>query len=271
MELTYTLIAACAIAATSLSGVVFTTRYGGAFIARYNHLLLAFALGVLCVTAYSLAGEGLEHFEANPFNFYIGAALGVGLLYISSRVLHAHHHHAAHDGHTHSRIDGSHVLISDGVHNISDGLILYPAFLAGPFVGLATAFGILIHETIQEMAEFSILKEAGYTTREALVRNFLSACTIFIGIALSLFATSHEVLEPWIFAIAFGAFAYLIIVDIVPCVFFHQPSLHAAVPYIIATLFGASMMLGVGALFPHEHEESHVETHAEHALDEHAK
>jgi zinc transporter ZupT len=221
----------------------------------YHHHLLAFSVGVLMVTLYSVTCEGLEHFEATPLYFYAGACVGVALLFLLTRI-HAHHHHTGehdHHAHTHTKLDGSHVLIADTVHNVSDGLILYPAFVAGPHVGLAMTFGIAVHEVIEEIAEYFVYREAGYTNAQALVRNFVSGLSIFVGIGLAAFASSTEWLEPWLYALASGSFAYLIFVDLIPCVFFYHKSMRTIAPLVIMTATGALLMLGVSALVPHMH------------------
>lgn len=254
-ELIYTLGAALGVAILSLSGVMFAGTRGRVFMQTYHHHLLAFSVGVLAVTLYSLAEEGLEHFEATPHLFFIGCCVGAGFLYLTT-FIHSHHHHSGdddHHDHAHTKLDGTHVLLADSVHNMSDGFILYPAFLAGPHVGLATTFGIAVHELVEEIAEYFVYKEAGYTNAQALTRNFISACTIFIGVFLALFASTTLWLEPWLFAVACGAFAYLIFVDLIPCVFFHHNNVRSLVPYIVLTICGALLMLSVGYLLPHMH------------------
>lgn len=270
--LTYSLIAALLVACMSLGGVLLASTRGTAFITRYHHHVLAFAIGVLLMILYSLGEEGLHLFEETPHFFVLGALGGAGLLVLVSR-LHRHHHHTTeHEhgthAHTHSRIDGSRVLVADGVHNISDGLILYPAFLISPITGLIATVGVAIHEFISEVSEFFILKEAGYSTREALVRNFFTACSIFIGVFVAYLFASLESFEGWILAVSFGAFAYLIFVDLVPCVYTHAEKKRQP-QYVLATLLGLTIMLGISFAFPHEHE-THEDDHTDETTSEHA-
>lgn len=254
MPLTYTLIAGAFIAAASLIGIIFTGKTGGRLEQRHHHYLLAFSLGVLLVTLVSLGSEGVEHFNNAPHLFGIGALCGIALLLATTRI-HAHHHHA--HGHSHTKIQGTHVLISDGIHNISDGLILFPAFLASFATGLAVSFGIFIHELVQEIAEFFILKEAGYTNREALTRNLMSATTIFIGIFIAAWVSSFPTLDPWLHAIAFGAFLYLIFVDIVPCLLSHTTSHRTRLLYVGIALCGALLMLSIRHFVPEDEHMSY--------------
>lgn len=254
--LTYALLAALLVATMSLGGILFASTRGTHFFSRYHHHVLAFAIGVLCMILYTVGEEGWHLFEETPHLFVLGSIGGAALLYVVSR-MHAHHHHSGeheHEthAHMHSRIDGHRVLVADGVHNISDGLILYPAFLVSPITGLVATLGVAIHELISEVSEFFILKEAGYTTREALVRNFVTACSIFVGVLVAYFLSSVEMFEAWILAVSFGAFAYLIFADLVPCVYAHAEK--KKLPYyLLATVAGFVLMTLIALLFPHEH------------------
>jgi zinc transporter ZupT len=250
----YPLIGGLCVAATSLIGVVFMGRWGYGVVRAYNHHLLAFSLGVLCVTLYGVGAEGLEHFSATPELFLLGSLLGALLLYMSTR-LHPHHHHDTHEGHdhhhTHTRLDASHLVISDIFHTVADGIVLATAFLAGISTGFATTIALALHESIKETAKFFILIDSGHTTASALRINVLTAASIFVGIAAVLFTATSSALTPWLFALSFGAFSYLILVDIVPCVFFHQKSWSARLKYLLIALVGSVLMLGVQLLFPH--------------------
>jgi zinc and cadmium transporter len=259
MEITYALIASFFIMSASLSGVFFLNDSGKKFIEKYHHHILAFSIGILSVVLYSLFVEGLEHMES-PTLFGIGALLGAASLVVISRFLkHPEHHHHGNHSHKHERIDGNHVLISDSVHNISDGLILVPAFAAGPLVGIGTTLAVLIHEAVSEIAEFFVLKESGMTDKEALTRNFISSGSIVIGVIVSFFVSQVEILEPWLFAVSAGAFTYLIFVDLLPCIFSHRKNTKEFSQYLIMILVGIAVMLTIQNALPHGHEEEHGE------------
>jgi zinc and cadmium transporter len=250
----YPLIGGLCVAATSLIGVMFMGRWGYEVLRHYNHHLLAFSLGVLCVTLFGVGHEGLEHFAGTPELFALGALLGALLLFLSTR-LHPHHHHASsteyEHHHNHSRLDASHLVISDIFHTIADGIVLATAFLAGISTGFATTIALALHESIKETAKFFILVDSGHTHMSALRINIATACSVFIGIAAVLLTSTSSTLTPWLFALSFGAFSYLILVDIVPCVFFHQKSWRTRVKYFFIAALGSILMLGVQLLFPH--------------------
>lgn len=258
MEPYYPYLAALCIMCASLSGVLFTRGKIREYIQAYHTYVLAFSAGILSVVLYSLIAEGLEHMH-EPIFFGLGALGGVLLVVFASQLIPAHHHHSEHTGHTHTKLDGRHILLSDGIHNISDGIILIPAFAVSPLVGAATAIGIFIHEAAAEIAEFFVLKESGYTDRQALTYNFFTQGSIFIGIFLASAVTFVEFLEPWLFAVAAGAFAYLVFIDLIPSVFAEQHAPKKLTGLIIAVALGASLMLTITHALPHEHETHEVE------------
>lgn len=253
MEITYAFIAASIIMCTSLAGVLFTRDRLRSFLKRAHVYIVAGSVGVLSMVLYGLIGEGLEHFD-NPLHFGFGALVGVLAVVFASRIIPEHHHHSEESDHVHTHLDGRHVLVSDAIHNVSDGVILVPAFLAGPIVGIGTAIGIFIHEFIAEIAEFFVLKESGYSDKQALLYNFFSSASILIGVIIALVAVSIESIEPWLFALAAGAFAYLIFIDLLPSIFSGPLTRHVLHKRILAVAFGALIMFGIMTALPHEHD-----------------
>ena len=263
----YVFIAAICIMLASLAGVVFADRHISGILARNLKILIAFAGGVFAVLAYSLFAEVLE-MGISATALIVSALLGALFLEVANHIIpSAHHHHdTAHD-HTHGRIDARRMLIGDAVHNIGDGIILVPAFLAGPHIGIATAGAIFLHELVQEIAEFFVLREAGYSTREALVRNFAVSATILIGVGIAFLAIFTAELETPLLAFAAGGFVYIIARDLLPSV---VRSVRGGSPlshFIGVATIGALLMGGVQALTPHTHhhsEEEHLHEHEEH-------
>ncbi len=245
---------------------------GGAFwifgvqnkLERYTHQLLAFALGVYVVVSYSMFSEAMEHGEM----FLMGIVM-IGtmvLLEVSNRFFRPHHHHHVDTDHDHSKSDADSILAADGVHNVTDGIVIVPAFAINPVIGLATTASIFFHELILESAKYIILREAGYTQKQALMRSFIASTTVFIGIILALFLTSAEAFEPFFFAIATGAVLYVVVRDLFPDVFLHNRQASALITSIVSAFIGACILLAVQWVLPHEHThevELHIEGHSE--------
>mmetsp|Transcript_19803 Transcript_19803/g.55038 ORF Transcript_19803/g.55038 Transcript_19803/m.55038 type:complete len:442 (-) Transcript_19803:1543-2868(-) len=78
-------------------------------------------------------------------------------------------------------------LAADGVHNFTDGMAIGAAFLrGGPSLGWARMLIIIAHELPQEIGDFGMLLNAGFSTSQALLCNFLSALTALLGTAVVL-------------------------------------------------------------------------------------
>ena len=109
------------------------------------------------------------------------------------------------------------VLISDGVHNFIDGIIIATSYFVSIEVGIATTIAIVLHEIPQEIGDFGVLLHAGYTRTRALFMNLLSALTAVVGtLATLLIGSSVENIIPFIAAFAGGAFLYIAGSDLIP-------------------------------------------------------
>ncbi len=248
----YIILSGFAVMLASLSGILFTRERTSKFFLKHTKVLISFSAGVFMMITYSLFSETVEH-GTSLLVIVVSTIVGAAFLELVSHIIpHAHHHHdAAHD-HTHSRIDARRILLGDAAHNIGDGIILVPAYLAGPIVGLGTTIAILFHEMVQEIAEYFILREAGYTVREALVRNFIVSGSIFIGIFASLFFAHIEAFEGPLLAFAAGGFLYIIFRDLLPSIYVSIKKSGRVWPFIIAGLVGALIMFVVSYFAGHE-------------------
>jgi len=150
-------------------------------------------------------------------------------------------------------------MLVDAVHNVHDGLTLVPAFLVSPVVGFGTAAGILLHEIVQEISEFFILKEAGYTARKALLYNFAVSSTILIGIILATTLVATERFSGPLIAFSAGGFLYVLFRDLAPSIISHARAEKKYLQYGISFCIGFVLMLSVSLFVPHEldHEEEY--------------
>ncbi|MBP9701472.1 MAG: ZIP family metal transporter [Candidatus Pacebacteria bacterium] len=254
----YIFLSAFAIMLASLSGIFFASKHISLFLERNLKVLIAFSTGVFAMITYSLLAESLEHGLSIPALIMSGI-LGVLFLEIVSHIIpQAHHHHDAVSDHEHSMIDARRVLLGDAAHNIGDGIILVPAYLAGPLIGIGTTVAILFHEMVQEIAEYFILREAGYTVREALTRNFFASGSILIGVGIALFFANTGNLELYMLSFAAGSFMYIIFRDLLPSIYKSIKKNKQVYRFLIAGILGMIVMFGVTRLAPHEQEETEV-------------
>lgn len=256
----YVLASAFAIMLASLSGAAFTAKRYGPWTERNLKYLIAFSIGVFAVITFGLFREA---FEEVGLVMGLAAAIGgaVALELASIAIPKAHHHHGITTDHGHSRLDARRMLLGDAVHNFGDGLVLVPAFAISVEAGLIAAAGILVHELVQEISEYFVLRDAGYTNGQALAKNFIASSTILLGVALSLALSSVESVEAPLVAFAAGGFLHIVLRDLVPHTLSSMKRDRARRPYAAALIAGVALMSAVSLIAPHEHP--HVEGHDE--------
>lgn len=108
-------------------------------------------------------------------------------------------------------------LGGDAVHNLGDGLLIALAFATSPVLGIATVIAILAHELPQELGDYAILVDAGYSPSEASRANLGSAATVFIGALAGLIAgPAAEPALQWLAPVVAGGFLYLALFALLP-------------------------------------------------------
>ncbi|XP_035476816.2 zinc transporter ZIP4 [Scophthalmus maximus] len=108
------------------------------------------------------------------------------------------------------------ITIGDGIHNFADGLAIGAAFSLSWKSGLATSLAVLCHELPHELGDFAILLHSGVSVRRALLLNFASAMTSFIGMYIALSIATDLATKQWIAAITAGLFLYVGLADMLP-------------------------------------------------------
>ena len=212
------LVASFLVMLASLSGKLITWRQAGPLVERNLHFFVSFAAGVLLVITYALSQEIIEHAGslARGLPWIVAGAV---LVLVGFRYLpHFHHHHdTAEADHTHTPIDANRILVSDGIHNIGDGVVIVAAFAASPLLGIASTVSILVHEVLQEISEFFVLRGAGLPVRTALMYNFLVSSTILIGSIGGYFLLEQfAAIEVPLLGLAAGSYLIVVFHDLIP-------------------------------------------------------
>lgn len=253
--------AAFVIMLASLSGAIFMSGRISRWLIPRLPYLVTFSAGVFLAIVYGLISEIMDH--GAPWLSILGwVALGVVGVEILSRIIpKAHHHHGVdmHD-HEHDRLDARRMMLGDAMHNMADGLILVPAFLVDIRIGIVTTIGIFAHELVQEISEYFVLRQAGYTLRQALGYNFLVSSTILVGVLLSLTVASAPILELPLLGFSAGGFIYIIMRDLLPHTILMGRRQRSMREHIVAGCIGVVCMLLLTHIIPHEPVEAHTLT-----------
>lgn len=245
----------------SLSGKLLTWRGVGPLIERNLHFFVSFAAGVLLIIAWNLSVEIVQHAGSLASGLPWIALGAVVILVAFQYVPHFHHHHDK-GGHSHSRIDAHRILASDAIHNIGDGVVIAVSFAASPVVGFASTISIVVHEVLQEISEFFVLREAGLSVRRALVLNFLTSATILIGAIGAYVALDRfEALEIPLLGFSVGAYLIVIFHDLIPHSLHHMSGRSHYIKHAGFFLAGLLLMSIIVTQLPHaEHHEMEEET-----------
>lgn len=205
-----------ATAAGGVASVLLAAAASLTLLERVATRLVPFAVGVLLAAALvELVPEATEALPAADVGLVVLAAI-LGFFVLEKAALWRHAH--AHPGHLHAtRPVGPMVVLGDGVHNFADGVLIAAAFLQDPAVGIAAAIGVLAHEIPQEIGDFAVLLDAGYSRRRALAMNVASGCVAVAGGIAGYFALRQaELALPYALAVAAGSFLYIAVADLIP-------------------------------------------------------
>lgn len=153
------------------------------------------------------------------------------------------HHNRDSDQQTHGiKPLGYLVLVSDGLENFLDGLVIGAAFLVSIPAGIATTLAIFLHEVPMELGDYAVLRHSGFSRRKALLLNFGSAMVNVVGVVLALVLGNtlpgfSAIATPF----ASGAILYLAATGLLPQIRIHGNGLQK-LSYFGMTLLGVALM-----------------------------
>src|SRR5690606_37562178 len=109
------------------------------------------------------------------------------------------------------------ILVGDGLHNFTDGILIAAAFLTDVHLGIMTALAIAAHEIPQEVGDFMVLLNAGFSRQRAYVFNLISSLLAVAGGVIGYLMLDQAL--HWIpFALVFASsgFIYIAVSDLMP-------------------------------------------------------
>jgi len=208
-------------------------------------LLVAFSAGALIGGAFlHLIPEAVNKVgikENSISEIFLYLIFGFCAFFVLEQFIGWHHHHATR--HPEIMPFSYLILISDGIHNFIDGLIVAGSFVASLPMGVACALAVALHEIPQEIGDYGILVYGGFKKIRALFLNFASAIAIIFG-GISGFFLSERIEEKIVFLLPFaaGTFIYVAASDLIPQIK-NERNFKKSLIHFLVFLTGIGLML----------------------------
>jgi zinc and cadmium transporter len=201
--------------------------------------LISYATGTLLGAAFlGMIPHALE--QAPARKVLVTVLAGMVLFFVLEKLVLWRHCHDR-DCEVHGQA-ASLILVGDAFHNFVDGVVIAAAFLTSIPLGVATAVAVIAHEVPQEIGDFAILLESGYSRAKALVLNTLSAAATLPGAVVAYFWLANtRALVPYVLALSAASFIYIASADLVP-------NLHRQVSPKDGVSQVALLLLGIGTI-----------------------
>jgi zinc and cadmium transporter len=215
--------------------------------AAWIQSLVSYAIGALLGAAFlEVIPHAFEHGE--PHRVAMSILGGILAFFVLEKLFlwrHSHdEHEVAHEhnhGHDQGR-SGTLIMVGDSIHNFLDGILIAAAFLQDVKLGTITALAIVAHEIPQEVGDFVILLNSGYSKTKAFCMNILSSAATLVGGVLGYY--SLQVIEGWtpvLLGIVAASMIYVAVADLIPGLH-RRTSLRATVSQTIL------IALGIGSI-----------------------
>lgn len=205
---------------------------------RLISAFVSFAAGALIgVAVFDLLPESLEFGAVTAITYTI---FGVATFFIIERFFYWHHHHTGRKTEVHAYAYLN--LIGDSVHNFLDGAAIAIAFVVSPQLGFVVTLAVILHEIPQELGDFIILIQGGFSVPKAIYFNFMTAAIAIGGAVLTFFFSGIEGVKQFLIPFSAGGLLYIALVDLLP-----QLIRKAGAKSTTMRVFGIA--LGVAAIF----------------------
>lgn len=214
--------------------------------------MVSLSVGIMLST--SLLHALPEAFESGTDPRHLFGALLAGLLaffLLEKLAILRHSHHHEHDGHHHHHGHdkaeagraGWMILVGDGMHNFTDGILIAAAFLANPQLGIVTGVAIIAHEIPQEIGDFIVLLNAGFSRTRAYVYNLLCSLLSVAGGVLGYYTLDTATnLIPFVLVFASSGFIYIAVSDLMPQMQ-RRATMRETIPQVFLIALGVVIVL----------------------------
>jgi zinc and cadmium transporter len=241
--------------ATTIGGVVSLSAaavFSFTLLSKVVERMVSLSVGIMLSTSLLHALPEAFESSADPrtlFATLLAGLLGFFMLEKLAILRHSHHHEG--DGHHHSHGHdkreagkaGWMILVGDGMHNFTDGILIAAAFLADPGLGLVTGLAIIAHEIPQEIGDFIVLLNAGFSRTRAYVYNLLCSLMAIAGGLLGYYTLDKaSSLIPYVLVFASSGFIYIAVSDLMPQMQ-RRATMRETVPQVVLIAAGVCIVL----------------------------
>jgi zinc and cadmium transporter len=241
--------------ATTIAGVFSISAaaiFSFALLSKMVERMVSLSVGIMLSTSllHALPEAFESHADAHAlFATLLGGLLAFFLLEKLAILRHSHHHEG--DGHAHEHGHDVHeagkagwmILVGDGLHNFTDGILIAAAFLANPGLGLVTGLAIIAHEIPQEIGDFIVLLNAGFSRTRAYAFNLIcSLLAVFGGILGYLTLERATEMIPYVLVFASSGFIYIAVSDLMPQMQ-RRATMRETVPQVLLIGLGIAIVI----------------------------
>jgi len=202
------LASATVVSLISLVGIA-TLPFSEEAIKRITFALISLAAGALFGDAILHILPDVFRHDPHSFQSSLWVLAGIFISFVFEKFLRWKDHHDL-EGPKGIKPVGRIILVSDGLHNLVDGILIGASYLANRDVGIATTLAVALHELPHEIGDFGVLIDSGYSKSKALLFNFLCACIAIAGVLVAFGFQSSIDNFPWIaLPLTAGSFLYI--------------------------------------------------------------
>ncbi|GAC1418984.1 MAG: ZIP family metal transporter [Burkholderiaceae bacterium] len=243
--------------ATMIAGAASITAaavFSFSLLSKMVERMVSLSVGIMLSTSLLHALPEAFESSADPRSLFatlLGGLLAFFMLEKLAILRHSHHHEG--DGHAHGHGHDAHeagragwmILVGDGMHNFTDGILISAAFIANPKLGLVTGLAIIAHEIPQEIGDFIVLLNAGFSRTRAYVYNLICSFMAVVGGMLG-YAMLERGLQwiPYVLVFASSGFIYIAVSDLMPQMQ-RRATTRETIPQVLLIALGVALVLGL--------------------------
>jgi zinc and cadmium transporter len=216
--------------------------------------MVSLSVGIMLSTSLLHALPEAFESQADTRSLFATLLFGLFAFFLLEKLAvlrHSHHHEGDghHHGHGHDAREagkaGWMILVGDGMHNFTDGILIAAAFLANPQLGIVTGVAIVAHEIPQEIGDFIVLLNAGFSRARAYVYNLVCSLMAVAGGLLGYFTLDRaNGMIPYVLVFASSGFIYIAVSDLMPQMQ-RRATVRETVPQVLLIGLGVLIVLGL--------------------------